>query len=91
MRAQIHLPLPGFDEPLATEAFFTVPAAGLWQVHVPHAPCAHPSQRRYLRAVRQDKILFQDKVVVCHDVTASIAGGLCSAYPCVHRLNAMCA
>jgi len=33
---QFHLPLPGFDEPVATEAFFTVPAAGLWQViHCP--------------------------------------------------------
>lgn len=32
---QIHFPMSGFDEPLATEAFFSVPAAGLWQVIAP--------------------------------------------------------
>ncbi|KAJ1492215.1 light harvesting complex protein 2 precursor [Baffinella frigidus] len=29
---KIHFPMAGFDEPLATEAFFSVPAAGLWQI-----------------------------------------------------------
>eukprot|EP00293_Proteomonas_sulcata_P015573 CAMPEP_0184311362 /NCGR_PEP_ID=MMETSP1049-20130417/41458_1 /TAXON_ID=77928 /ORGANISM="Proteomonas sulcata, Strain CCMP704" /LENGTH=218 /DNA_ID=CAMNT_0026626685 /DNA_START=24 /DNA_END=680 /DNA_ORIENTATION=+ len=29
---KVQLPLPGFDNKLATEAFFTVPAGGLWQI-----------------------------------------------------------
>jgi len=29
---KIQLPLPGFDNKVATEAFFTVPAGGLWQI-----------------------------------------------------------
>ena len=32
VQEKIHLPLPGFDNKLATEAFFTVPAGGLWQI-----------------------------------------------------------
>lgn len=32
VQEQVNLPLPGFDNKLATEAFFTVPAGGLWQI-----------------------------------------------------------
>ncbi len=32
VQEKTHLPLPGFDNKLATEAFFTVPAGGLWQI-----------------------------------------------------------
>ena len=32
VQEKIHLPLPGFDNKLATEAFFSVPAGGLWQI-----------------------------------------------------------
>ena len=32
VQEKINLPLPGFDNKLATEAFFSVPAAGLWQI-----------------------------------------------------------
>merc|ERR1719253_218913 len=32
VQEQVQLPLPGFDNPVATEAFFTVPAGGLWQI-----------------------------------------------------------
>jgi hypothetical protein len=32
VQEQIQLPLPGFDNPVATEAFFSVPAGGLWQI-----------------------------------------------------------
>merc|ERR1719253_1666612 len=32
VQEQVNLPLPGFDTKLATEAFFTVPAGGLWQI-----------------------------------------------------------
>jgi hypothetical protein len=32
VQEKTHLPLPGFDNKLATEAFFSVPAGGLWQI-----------------------------------------------------------
>uniref|UniRef100_UPI0032E9395A ACPII-4 n=1 Tax=Chroomonas placoidea TaxID=173977 RepID=UPI0032E9395A len=32
VQEQANLPLPGFDNKLATEAFFSVPAGGLWQI-----------------------------------------------------------
>jgi len=32
VQERVQLPLPGFDNPLATEAFFSVPAGGLWQI-----------------------------------------------------------